>query len=306
MANTVNLNLPLLAPGQANQTVVHNEALKMLDAIWQLSVISQEFDSPPGSPAEGDAYIVKAPGYGAWEDQGNKVAAFIEGAWQIFTPREGWQAFDKNTSTLVVFNGTTWDNYIDGLNPDKLGINTTADTTNRLSVRTTGALFTAETDDFSVTMNKIGDSDDVRFTMQSNWVTHALFGLLGSNDFSFKVTPDGSNFYTSFTLDNANGHVTFNQLMGAERTYPTIAGNALPATSSYVNPSNGGTVNNITGGFDGAILIVQPTGGSITFTNSGNIKTPGATNLVMADWNDMAIFVCNGGGTWICASVSQN
>jgi hypothetical protein len=210
MANSANLALPFLAPGQANQTVVHNEALKILDAVWQLSVISQDFDSPPGSPAEGDTYIVKAPGYGAWEDQGGNIAAFIEGAWQIFESKAGWQMFDKNVGSLYIFDGSDWVTALWSASFTQLGVNTTADTNNRLAVRAPNVLFTAETDDIGFTLNKVAAGDDNRIVFQTNWSTRAIFGTLGSDDFGITVTPDGSNWFQALTIDKDTGHIGLN------------------------------------------------------------------------------------------------
>ncbi len=199
--------------------------------------------------------------------------------------------------------------FFDSITVDKdtgnVAIGAGSDANNKLLVSGESMLFT-NSGDLRFTFNKGASGNDVALTFQSGFSARALIGLLGDDNFTFKVTPDASNFYTSFVLNKDNGQISFEALMGAKRAFPTIAANTLAAESSFVNPSNGGTVNTISGGFDGAILIVQPTGGSITFTNSDNIKTPGATNLVLADWNDAAMFVCNGGGTWLCVSVSQN
>jgi len=186
-----------------------------------------------------------------------------------------------------------------------VAIGTSSDANNKLLVSGEAMLFT-NSGDLRFTFNKGASGDDVALTFQSGFSARALIGLLGDDDFTFKVSPDGSSFYSSFVLDKDNGQISFKQLMGAERAYPSIASNALTITSSYVNIQNSGTINTFNGGFDGAIVFVQATGGSVTITNSDNIKTPGATSLVLNDWNDCAIFICNGGGTWLCAGVSQN
>ena len=58
MADTFFNQLPLIASNQAQKHITHNEALVKVDAIIQLAVISQTLTSPPGSPAEGDRYII--------------------------------------------------------------------------------------------------------------------------------------------------------------------------------------------------------------------------------------------------------
>ena len=55
--------------------------LKLLDAVLQLSVKSRAVAVPPGTPANGDRYIVGASPSGAWAGKAAQVAVRIEGAW---------------------------------------------------------------------------------------------------------------------------------------------------------------------------------------------------------------------------------
>ena len=47
------LSMPYIQPAQAQKHVTHNEALRILDAVTQLSVISTELDAPPAPFAHG-------------------------------------------------------------------------------------------------------------------------------------------------------------------------------------------------------------------------------------------------------------
>src|SRR5581483_5344441 len=67
----------------------------------------------------------------------------------------------------------------------------TADANNALIVKGTAFLFDRETDDVRFTFNKAAAGDDVALTFQSNYSARALFGLLGDDDFTVKVSPDG-------------------------------------------------------------------------------------------------------------------
>ncbi len=40
-------------------------------------------------------------------------------------------------------------------------------------------------------MNKITPASDAAFAFKTDWSARALFGLLGGDDFSVKVSPDG-------------------------------------------------------------------------------------------------------------------
>lgn len=65
MAQTDRLALPLLAAGQAQKEITHNEALGQLDMLVQLIVVSADLSAPPASPAEGQCWIVASGGSGA-------------------------------------------------------------------------------------------------------------------------------------------------------------------------------------------------------------------------------------------------
>ena len=51
---TTHLLLPYILTAQAQKHVTHNEALRLLDGLVQLSVLDRNLNSPPGSPADGD------------------------------------------------------------------------------------------------------------------------------------------------------------------------------------------------------------------------------------------------------------
>ncbi|MBS2268064.1 DUF2793 domain-containing protein, partial [Salmonella enterica subsp. enterica serovar Typhimurium] len=56
MDQTPNLQLPYIAPSQAQKHVTHNEAIRALDALVQLCVASRTLKEPPAEPREGNRY----------------------------------------------------------------------------------------------------------------------------------------------------------------------------------------------------------------------------------------------------------
>ena len=58
MSTTARLSLPYIAPQQAQKQVTYNAAMALLDQLVQPTVKSRTTAAPPGSPAEGDTYIV--------------------------------------------------------------------------------------------------------------------------------------------------------------------------------------------------------------------------------------------------------
>ncbi len=107
MSATPNLGLPYIDQNQSQKHVTHNEALKLLDGMVQISVKGRTTTAPPASPSEGDRWIVPAGATGAWSGKTNNIALFKDGFWAFFVPAQGWIAFVENEGT-VVFAAGQW------------------------------------------------------------------------------------------------------------------------------------------------------------------------------------------------------
>jgi hypothetical protein len=55
------------------------------------------------------------------------------------------------------------------------------------------------------TVNKAASGNDAAFAFKTGFSARALIGLLGNDDFSFKVSPDGSTFFDALKIDRASG-----------------------------------------------------------------------------------------------------
>jgi len=108
MANSANLALAYLEAAQSQKHVSVNEALSGLDALVQLSVLDRDLAAPPGSPVEGDRYLVAAGATGAWAGQAGKIAAWQAGAWIFRTPRNGWTAWVADEAAFVFYDAGAW------------------------------------------------------------------------------------------------------------------------------------------------------------------------------------------------------
>src|SRR5699024_10487958 len=87
-------------------------------------------------------------------------------------------------------------------------VNTGADAVNRLAVRAGAVLLTHEGAGHQLKINKAGAGDTASLLFQSDWDGHAEMGLAGTNDFSVKVSPDGSAWVTALAIDAASGTVS--------------------------------------------------------------------------------------------------
>jgi Protein of unknown function (DUF2793) len=207
-----NLNLPYIAPAQAQKHVTHNEALRALDAIVQLSLVSKFQTTPPVTPIEGSRYFVAAPATNEWAGQDGLLAAYQDGAWGFYTPQIGWQAWVEDESVLQIWDGAAWQAPSPAPNHQNMqyvGINTTADTTNRLSVSSPSTLLNHAGNGHQLKLNKNLNADTASVLYQSGFSGRAEIGLTGDDDFHFKVSPDGSAWNEGLTLDKSTGVARF-------------------------------------------------------------------------------------------------
>ena len=358
---TTHLLLPYILAAQAQKHVTHNEALRLLDAMVQLSVLDRDLTVPPVSPADGDRYIVASGATGLWAGWDLNVTTWVDGVWMRLVPRPGWLAWIADETTFFVWNGSAWQSVgvpqdvsdavfslVNDVDPTKralfslsgistattrtftlpntsselailagtqtfngnktfsgnltasgtvtvssaaasigtsaatatygigtgatttgvtktvnLGsggasgsttvvnigsatagaggttvINTptvtfanavtavgmpqanltaqllglggaTADATNRLSVNTSNVLLNNAGASIDVTVNKNAAANDASFSFKTGFSVRALFGTLGSDDFTLKVSPNGSSFFDALIADRNTGRVRF-------------------------------------------------------------------------------------------------
>ena len=111
---TPNLGLPTLAQGQAQKEITHNEALLRLDALVQTSVRSRALATPPGSPANGERWIVPSGATGVWAGQADKIAFWRDGAWAFLAPAPGWCVHVEDERLTLVWDDGAWRDRIVG------------------------------------------------------------------------------------------------------------------------------------------------------------------------------------------------
>lgn len=255
MDKTSNLQLPFMAPSQAQKHVTHNDALLALDALIQLSAISQSMTLPPSSLNEGDRFIVGANGTDEWLGKDNQIAAWQDGSWMFYMPQEGWLCWVEDENLLLVWNGNDWGSAGTGgiatTNPTSLvGVNATADLTNRLSVNSPATLLNHEGSDHQLKVNKNTETDTASLLFQTGFSGRAEMGLTGDENFHLKVSGDGNTFHDVIKIDQNTGLVSLPQRTAfAASDFPdTLAGQDI-ANYSHVIFNNGNSFNPISGKF---------------------------------------------------------
>lgn len=208
---SLNLSLPFIQSHQAQKHVTHNESLQILDALTQISFISTSLTAPPSAPAPGDCYLVASPATGDWTGQDRKIAVLSETAWSFYTPRTGWTAWDQAQGQQIAFDGASWASTASAQSAtSKLGINATADTTNRLTVAADAILATHDTaGDHRFKINKATPERTGTLLFQTAYSGRAEMGIAGSDSFTIKTSNDGTNFSTALVADAETGKVSF-------------------------------------------------------------------------------------------------
>ena len=314
--NLPNLDLPILAPSQAQKHVTHNEALRILDAVTQLAVLSDTFDTPQPDPAEGDRYLVATGGQAEWAGQDGMIASFEQGAWLFYAPKPGWRIYVIDSALLKAFDGAGWQVVGGSLLENLTGLGIGSDTasapfTAKLNSALWTALYAADSGngDLTQTLNKETISDDAGFVLQTNFATRAVLGLFGSDNLRLSVTADGSSFKDGIVVDNTTGIVEQPNLprftgttnfdnFGAADTWVKVAINTLDYNDQGV--FDAGT-NLFTAPVDGLyqlgghLLFKQDSSDSarlnVRLVKNGTDTLPGSSGRITGAHVDAATFI---------------
>lgn len=120
MTTSADLGIYYLAGQQAQPEIIHNSALNQFQVLLS-GVISVGLNTPPGSPAQGDTYILGASPTGAWAGRANCLAGYFGTGW-VFVPgndsggtpiamgarQEGLRIWSKADDKTYVWNGSAW------------------------------------------------------------------------------------------------------------------------------------------------------------------------------------------------------
>lgn len=218
---TALLKLPYIMPSQAQKHVTHNEALRMLDAILHIKVEDSGRTEPPDDPADGQRHALGAEPAGAFAGRAGHIAAFQDGAWNFHEPRAGWVIWDVAAAALLVHDGSGW--VPAAPDPETLpllGLNTSADATNRLAVASPATLLTHDGGGHQLKINKAEAGATASLLFQTAWSGRAEMGLAGTDDFSIKVSADGSLWNTALVADRATGNVSTPARLGVGTSEP--------------------------------------------------------------------------------------
>lgn len=119
MTTSTKLGIPYIASQQSTPEITHNEALYMLEAL--LRGVIDRTNTPPGSPTDGDSYLITSVATGAWAGWENHIAIRAGNAWRFVpgydtggTPipigaaHEGMRVYVIDEDAFYQWSGAAW------------------------------------------------------------------------------------------------------------------------------------------------------------------------------------------------------
>ena len=287
MDTSARLGLPYLAAGQLQKHVTLNEALTRLDALVQCAVVSRTTAVQPADPDDGDLYILPAgPTGAAWSTfDADDLVRFEAGGWAVVPVGAGLVAWVADQAQLVVRGMSDWSPLGEQLGAlqvlTRLGVDTTADATNPFAARLNKALWTARSvsdggdGDLRLTFNKDTATDVGSLLFQSGYSGRAELGLIGDDDFTLKVSADGSTWRAAMTVDRTSGAVAFP--FGGGRIETTV----MTASGAWTVPAWARRIEAIAvGGAGGGGSGAAGASGALRFGGGGG----GAGGVSLGQW----------------------
>lgn len=208
MSRTQHHALPFMAPAQAQKHMTLNESLIEIDRRLHIHLQSVSHAEPPSTLTLGDRYGIPPSATGDWSGEDGSIAEWEGNTWILLRPKSGWLAYVADQDGLFTASNNDWLRIGKSeTTVEQLGVNTEADGTNRLAVRSSSVYLGADdSGTIDRTMNRATDSDNSRLYFKTNDIVRAEVGYTGDDQFRIKTTPDGEVFATALAVE-ANGHI---------------------------------------------------------------------------------------------------
>jgi hypothetical protein len=97
-----------LTASQAIPEATVNENDRIIEQGASRFIVKDRMTTPPGSPIDGDAYIITATATGAWAGKENQLALRIGTSWHYVVPIEGTVAYVQDENSDYRYSGSAW------------------------------------------------------------------------------------------------------------------------------------------------------------------------------------------------------
>ena len=105
---TARLGLPLMAAGQSQKEVTHNEALLRMDLLIQAVVLSGPQTTPPANPLDGQSWIIGKSATGVWVSKDDYLVQWTRTGWLFIPPFEGLSVWAVAGARRWQFSAGRW------------------------------------------------------------------------------------------------------------------------------------------------------------------------------------------------------
>lgn len=102
------IKLPLLAAGQAQKEITHNEALVLIDALLFPVAQAAGINTPPIAPTAGQCWLVGATPSGGWAGMAHMLALWTSAGWRFASLPLGARVAVGNSHTLWTRTASAW------------------------------------------------------------------------------------------------------------------------------------------------------------------------------------------------------
>ena len=106
---TPRLGAPELTAGQAVPETTVNEQIRYLESgAGHFIFKDRDLATSPGSPADGDCYLVAAAPTGTWTGHAGDIAFRLNTAWVFIEAIEGFTAWVNDENAFIGYDGAAW------------------------------------------------------------------------------------------------------------------------------------------------------------------------------------------------------
>lgn len=97
-----------LAEGGGGAELYVNENAIIVESMGALAIIDRDLAAPPGSPTQGDTYLVDTAATGDWSGQDDNLAIWTGTRWVFILPKEGFRGRIIDEAQNVFYDGADW------------------------------------------------------------------------------------------------------------------------------------------------------------------------------------------------------